>query len=119
MSLYAKELNSIIEDDLQALKENKVREDKTIEYKELLPSGKDSDKKKFLASFSSFANAQGGDLVCGIKESNGVPTEIVGCQVGDVDAETRRLDSILQDGLDPRVTGYQDSGIYSYRTPRL
>lgn len=63
----SKDLDAIVESDLQALVDDKVPEGKTIEYKESLDNS-ESAKKKFLENVSSFANAIGGDLIYGIRE---------------------------------------------------
>jgi hypothetical protein len=80
-----------------------VSEGRTIEYKRELPGNSDSDKKEFLADVSSLANTAGGDLVLGVEEAEGVPTQITGFQSGNPDADLQRLDSILNSGLDPRI----------------
>src|ERR1039458_8242927 len=98
-----KPLNDIAEADLAALISNGVAEGRTIEYKRILPGNSDADKKEFLADTSSFANTGGGDLVYGMDEVGGLPTHIVGIQATDLDAEIRRLDSILAAGLAPRI----------------
>jgi len=54
--------------DLEQLQSNAVLESKTIEYKKLLPTNSDADRKEFLADISSFANASGGDVIFGISE---------------------------------------------------
>jgi hypothetical protein len=96
-------LNDISEADLAALITNGVAEGRTIDYKRVLPGNSDADKKEFLADASSFANTGGGDLVFGMDEVGGLPTQIVGVQVADLDLEIRRLDSILAAGLSPRI----------------
>ena len=96
-------LNEITEDDLGLLVTNAVGESRTLEYKSELPGRTDRDKKEFLADVSSFANTSGGDLVYGIKEDNGVATEITGFRSADIDLEIRRLESLLASGLDPRI----------------
>ena len=98
-----KPLESIQESDLQALVENQVTERKTTEYKEALPGNADGDKKEFLADVSSFANASGGDLIYGIKEQSGVPIELSGLELSNVDAEILRLESCIQTGIAPRL----------------
>ena len=98
-----KPLDSIEESDLQQLIDNQFPEGKTIEYKKALPGNSDGDKKEFLADVSSFANAAGGDLIFGIREDSGVPVELHGLQVSDVDAEILRLESIIQTGIAPRL----------------
>lgn len=101
--MILKELNEIAEVDLLALISNGVSEGRTIDYKRDMPGNSDGDKKEFLADVSSFANAGGGDLVFGMEEAGGLPTNLVGLASGDLDFEIRRLDSILAAGLNPRI----------------
>lgn len=47
---------------------HRVPESRTLEYKRDLPDPKDRDsKREFLGDVTSFANAQGGDIVYGIE----------------------------------------------------
>jgi hypothetical protein len=101
--MIPKRVDDITEDDLLALITNGVGEGRTIDYKRELPGNGDADKKEFLADVSSFANTSGGDLVFGIDEDQGLPTQITGFQSIDTDLEVRRLESILTSGLDPRL----------------
>jgi len=101
--MISKRLEEIGEADLNHLVANSVTEGKTVEYKKVLPSNSDGDKKEFLADVSSFANTTGGDLIFGIDEEQGVPTGIPGLVLSDPDAEVLRLDSIVNDGLEPRI----------------
>jgi predicted HTH transcriptional regulator len=96
-------LADITEEVLLGLIRDKVGEGRTIEYKRDLRANSDPEKTEFLNDVSSFANTDDGDLVFGMDESQGVPTQIVGLQAGDMDLELRRLDSILASGLDPRI----------------
>jgi len=105
MPLSNKQLESIEESDLQSLVDNKVLEGKMIEYKESLLGNTDSEKKEFLADVSSFANAAGGHLIFGIKQTSGVPSEVCGLQITNVDAEILRLENIIRDGIEPRIPG--------------
>ncbi|MDZ4849698.1 MAG: ATP-binding protein [Pirellulaceae bacterium] len=100
--------------NIDSLVANAVRESKTLEYKEVLPGGRDEDKKEFLADVSSFANASGGDIVYGIVElrdidgkPTGIPERAPGLEAINGDIEVRRLESIIRDGLDPRIPGVQ------------
>jgi hypothetical protein len=95
----------INEADIQALKDNSVAEGKTIDYKRDLIGNTDEAKKEFLADVTSFANTAGGHLVIGIEEDNGVPVNIGGVSIPDLDAEKLRLENMLRDGLEPRVPG--------------
>jgi len=93
--------------DLQNLKDRQIAEGKFIEYKRELPGPTDSDKKEFLFDVSSFANAAGGHLIFGIEEEGGVPKTIPGVNVPDPDAEIRRLESLILDGIEPRIPGLE------------
>jgi len=101
--MIPKRLNDIDEQDLAALISNGVREGRTIDYKRSLPGNSDADKKEFLADASSFANTATGDLVFGMEEDQGLPTQISGVAAADLDLEIRRLESILAAGLSPRI----------------
>ncbi|MBC8273364.1 MAG: ATP-binding protein [Chloroflexi bacterium] len=105
MSLSDKQLESIEENDLQTLVDNRVRERKTIEYKKSLPGHSDRDKQEFLADVSSFANAAGGHLIFGIREEGGEPVELCGLQIADPDAEILRLENLIRDSIEPRIPG--------------
>ena len=103
--MIAKNVEEIEEDDLQALIDSSVLERKTLDYKQSLVGKTDSNKKEFLADVSSFANASGGDLVYGIVQDSetGVPKELVGLSIGNVDQEILRLDNLIRDGINPRL----------------
>ncbi|NET61093.1 MAG: ATP-binding protein [Symploca sp. SIO2E6] len=105
MLLRNKPLESITEADLQLLISNKVAEKKTLEYKQELPGSRDSDKKEFLYDVSSFANASGGNLIYGIREDGGVPVEICGLDITDVDATILKLEGSILYGIAPRIPG--------------
>lgn len=109
--LVNKPIAEIDESDLQALLDNQVAEGKTVEYKSVLPGNADGVKKEFLADVSSFANAAGGDLVYGIREEAGLPVELCGLQIDDVDAEILRLENCIQTGLAPRLPRIETQAI--------
>jgi predicted HTH transcriptional regulator len=45
-----------------------VAENKTIEHKLPLPGNSENNKKEFYLDVSSFSNASGGDVICGIEK---------------------------------------------------
>ena len=96
-------LDQIESGDLDALITDQLSEGRTLDYKLELPGNSDAEKKEFLADVSSFANASGGDLLFGVDEAGGLPTSITGLSGSDLDAEIRRLDSIIESGLEPRI----------------
>jgi hypothetical protein len=107
-----KPLHEIGGQDLAELVENAVGERKVIDYKAELPGGGDEAKREFLADVSSFANAAGGHIVFGMTENGGLPTAVPGVEAADAEAETLRLESIIRDGIAPRLPGV---GVQSVR----
>ena len=112
--MVPKQFDDITKADIDALLATGVPEGRTIEYKLTLPGNTDQDKKEFLADISSFANAAGGDLLYGVAAQKGIPTAIPGLAIGDADAEIRRLDSMIQAGLDPRIPGVRMKGVNGF-----
>ena len=102
--MIRKKIDSITGQDLEELINNSVSEGKTIEYKQSLSVAKDSEKKEFLADVSSFANASGGDLIYGMRAEHGIPKSLDGISIQNVDAEIARLENIIRDGIDPRIS---------------
>jgi schlafen family protein len=106
-----KRIEDVAIDDVRRLVANKVPESRSLEYKQELPGGTDVNKKEFLADVSSFANGAGGDLVFGVSETRedgkttGIPEAADGLSGVNTDAETRRLESMLRDGIAPRLHG--------------
>jgi hypothetical protein len=112
--MIPKPFDAISKDDIDALVANAVYETRTIEYKVTLPGGSDEEKREFLADISSFANAAGGDIIYGIEEEKGVPVSVNGLGAIDTDAEILRLDSMIRNGIEPRVPGVQIRGIGNF-----
>lgn len=105
MALNFKELDAITEADLQSLADNDVAEDRTLEFKRELPGNSESAKKEFLYDVSALANASGGNIIYGIEEEDGKASDLIGLSGINADAEIRRLESILQFGIEPRIPG--------------
>lgn len=101
--MIPKLVGNIGEYDLLLLIENKVREGKTIDYKRVLPGKSDKDKIEFLKDVSSFSNTDGGDLIYGIDEKEGLPVLICGIIEENQDTLKLRLENICRDGLEPRL----------------
>ncbi len=99
------QLDSVDEGHLNALVTDGVRESRSLEFKAMLLWGNDSEKKEFLADVSAFANAGGGDLILGIEEDNGTASAVVGLNSFDPDKDALRIESIVRDGVAPRIVG--------------
>src|SRR5262245_14992321 len=102
-------LDQVDATSLESLRADRVCEGRQLEYKEMLPGGRDDDKREFLSDVTSFANAAGGDLIFGVRErrEDGRPTgeieAIVGLPELNVDGERLRLEAIMRDGVAPRM----------------
>src|ERR1017187_7453994 len=105
MDLLTFPIENIDAATLEALISDKVAEGKLVDYKSALPGGSDSERTEFLADVSSFANTFGGYIFYGVIEDGGIPTNISGLPITDADAEINRLESMMRDGLDPRLPG--------------
>jgi predicted HTH transcriptional regulator len=101
--MIAAKLDQIDESAVEGLLFNAVSESKTLEYKSVLPGLSDAEKKEFLADVSALANTRGGDLVYGIAEDKGVPTDIPGVVILDPDRDTTRIESLINSGIRPRI----------------
>ena len=112
MSLRHVQLEQITQAHLEALIDNEVSESKEIDYKEQLSVATEGDKKEFLADVVSFANCGGGDMLYGVSERRddqnrpmGVPASLKGIVIPNLDLEKLRLESLVRDGIEPRIAG--------------
>jgi Putative DNA-binding domain len=122
-----KAIEDITITDLNLLIAERRTEDKTIEYKLDLPTNADSEKiPKLLKPVCSFGNTDGGDLIYGIRAVKGVPVELVGIKVNDLDQQKLSLEHYFQSGIEPQIRGVHvkeikldnDSYILVIRIPR-
>lgn len=106
MTFFNKNIDDLVQSDLEWLINQRFAEQKTIEYKEQLNVSTDSDKKKFLSQVSSFANAAGGTLIYGIKADKGVPQPpLVGLALDDADKQVLGLEDMVRMGVRSRIHG--------------
>lgn len=101
----------VSESDLESLVANEIAEQRTLEFKRDLNIKKDGDRLKFVQNISSFANAQGGDILYGIDAPKGVAIGISGIQDADRDAVILDLEDLLISGVQPRITGLRSRWI--------
>jgi Putative DNA-binding domain len=106
--LFNKPLAEVEESDLQMLLDNNIREGREVEYKGVLTIHTDEQKLEFLYDVSSFANASGGYLFYGIKESKedaGKPIEVCGLKGENPGKKIVDMENIIRTGLEPRLHG--------------
>ena len=101
MALLHLPLDKITEQNLRELIETGARESLYIDYKRKTYGGNEAARKEFLADICSFANAAGGDIVIGMAENAGVPSEITPFR-DNADQERLRLEGMARDGVEPR-----------------
>ena len=105
------QLDSVDEGHLNALVTNGVPESRSLEFKAKLVWGTESERKEFLADVSAFANAGGGDLVLGIEEDNGAASKVVGLDSFDPDKDILKMESMIRDGIKPRIVGIRPRSV--------
>lgn len=101
----------VTEADLESLVSNEVAEQRTLEFKRDLNIKKDGDRLKFVQNISSFANAQGGDILYGIDAPKGVAIGIAGIQDADRDGVILNIEDLLISGVQPRIAGLRSRWI--------
>ncbi|MBU9426443.1 AlbA family DNA-binding domain-containing protein [Burkholderia gladioli] len=104
-------ISSLSEGDLQRLCEDRAVESQTLDFKRTIPGKDDRSKNEFLKDVCAFANGNGGDLLYGIDECDGVASSIVPVTTESLDDLQRRLSQILDAGIEPRLVGVQTRGI--------
>lgn len=103
--MLLEDLNSLDEAKLHKLCDEACPESNTLDFKRSLPSSSDRDKSEFLKDICAFANSEGGDLVYGIEEADGVANKLTPIATEPADTACRRLRQILDAGLEPRHSG--------------
>ncbi len=103
--MIMRSFEDIAKSDIEALIANGVAERRTLEFKRGLPGNSERDRKEFLADVTSFANAQGGDILFGIDAPRGIATTIAGLKIDSPDDEVLRWEEVLLAGVEPRVPG--------------
>lgn len=94
-------------EDIRSLIENETQENKIIEFKLILSLSTGDEKREFLSDISSFANSGGGFLIYGLSESRGIAKDLIGFEIENTDAELLKIENLLRDNIEPRITGIQ------------
>lgn len=82
-------------------------ESSSLEFKRDAPGNSDKDKHELLKDISALANADGGDIIYGINETNGVASEIYPLTAETADNLIRRINQTVESGIEPRILGLQ------------
>jgi hypothetical protein len=100
-----KDIKAVTEADLLGLIDARVRESKTIEFKREI-TRTDEFTKKLLGTVASFANTEGGDIVFGIVENDGVATSLQQLPGFNPDGDLIRLRDLIRAHIEPKVYGF-------------
>ena len=107
--MLTKKLSDITIEDVYNLIEDEVCENKFLDYKSALNLETPDERKEFLADITAFANADGGDIVFGIKEDSDtkLPVELVGIDIQSTDDLILRIGNMLRDSVEPRIPSWE------------
>lgn len=96
---------NISERDIINLREERVPESRTLDFKRDLIGPADAAKLEFVKDISALANTDGGDILFGVDEVGGLIADIPGVELPDVDGELLRLQQAILHGISPRPFG--------------
>lgn len=105
--MLSPQLTDIDADLLTAACNERWSETETLDFKETLPGIDDRSKQEFAKDVCAFANANGGDLVFGIRDEQGHAAEVtpIDPAANPLDATRRRLGQLLESNIEPKVDG--------------
>lgn len=103
-------LDQVDRTDIENLVVNGIPESNRLDYKEALPGNDDEGKKEFLRDVSAMANANGGDLIYGMREQRdreggATAIDVVGIAGINIDATRLWMENLIRDCIKPRLTG--------------
>lgn len=106
--MIKKSLHEITIRDIYQLMNQKVVESRTLDYKlevhvEDKFSNSRESRKELLRDLCAFANTDGGDLIIGVREENGSPSNIEGMETKNIDSLKLLIDNIIIDGIEPNI----------------
>lgn len=123
--MFPANLENLTSSDISELVSEQARESRTLEFKRDQIGFRDEDKREFLADISAIANSQGGELVIGIEDADGIATRLAPLSLQSPEAEIQRLENIIRSGLEPRLpkcefkwVGADLGGFIVIRVPR-
>ena len=100
-------MSELTEAHLERLITDGAAESRELEFKRD-PYGDSKDaKREFLKDLTALANTFGGHLIIGVAEHSGLASEIIAITDRGFDEEKLRLENLLRDAVEPRLTGVQ------------
>lgn len=103
--MFDKAFDDISLNELEALVEARISEGRRLEFKRDHYGRTDEHKREFAADVSAMANAQGGYLLIGVDEENGIASSVVGVEAPNPDALVRAVSESLRTSFEPPIPG--------------
>ncbi len=107
------DMKKVSKQDLQELIDNKIFENKELEYKNYSFAGgkmQDIIKNKFMKEIAAFANTSGGTIIAGIQEDeNRMPIQLngVGCSLNEFDNWLSTFRQLVLSRIRPHLHGVE------------
>lgn len=106
ISLFDIPLKNITAELIKNLIDNKVAENRYLDYKSELPDPRNDKSKTDLAKdVSSFANERGGDIIFGISENDKKEPVLTGLGAYKIDDAKIQLTNTINNQVEPRLRG--------------
>lgn len=105
------DINSIDENYLRQLCEDACPESETLDFKRQLPSKAEHDKTEISKDICALANSEGGFIIYGIEEKDGVASLICPITSETADSALRRISQTTDSGIEPRVPSVRTRAI--------
>ena len=103
MYLLGKRVDNLTEQDILRLKTDEIEENKFIEYKRDLEFKPADKKKEFLFDITAMYNTEGGCIIFGVEEKNGIPENFTGIEIDNSDDLKLKIDNTISTGVEPRI----------------
>ncbi len=105
--VFGKLIDEIGLDDLKALVEARTPEGRRLELKDDHYGRNDNAKREFAADISAMANSQGGYLLIGIDEENGLASRLVGVEHPNPDELVLGVSQAIRASIEPQILGFR------------
>jgi len=99
------DLDSVSAELLNSVCGEQWPESATLEFKKEAPGQSDRDKHELLKDVAALANTDGGDLIYGVEEADGLAQALAPITSEAADSLERRIGQVLEAGLEPRILG--------------
>jgi Putative DNA-binding domain len=97
--------NEITLQEIKNFVSTNQEENQRLEFKREVNLETRDSRKEFVTDVCALANTHGGNIIIGVDESNGEASDLPGIALTDADAYKTRIEQILRENLEPKLTG--------------